>query len=330
MKILLGGVGIPPIWSAKAEFETLAAQDVHRRHQLVEDPVDADLILFTECHNLHDDWRLGTVARSPLARWFPEKVFVYDERDRPLCRFPGLYVSASRQALIGPYQAAWIYPPQRMISYDLTTLPGYETVDLLFSFVGSPTHPCREALFELRHPDAIVERAEGFLFAERAGNRFGAQRDRFVELLSRSAFVLCPRGHGTSSVRLLETMAAGRVPVIISDSWVPPEGPEWDQFAVRWSEHDARGLVSYLEELSAEAPAMGAKAGSAFQNWFGPGDYFHNLVERLEVLRSIRAELARPRTNLWALGHAYQAAYRARVESKARRLIDGAVRRGSS
>ena len=50
--------------------------------------------------------------------------------------------------------------------------------------------------------------------------------------------MLCPRGQGTSSIRLFEAMRMGIAPVIISDKWIGPKGPEWESFAVFVKEKD--------------------------------------------------------------------------------------------
>ena len=49
-----------------------------------------------------------------------------------------------------------------------------------------------------------------------------------------STFVLCPRGNGPSSIRVLEAMAAGAIPILIDDYTTPFEDKLCD-FAVRWS-----------------------------------------------------------------------------------------------
>jgi len=49
-----------------------------------------------------------------------------------------------------------------------------------------------------------------------------------------STFVLCPKGNGPSSIRVLEAMAAGAIPILIDDYTLPFEDTLCD-FAVRWS-----------------------------------------------------------------------------------------------
>jgi hypothetical protein len=57
----------------------------------------------------------------------------------------------------------------------------------------------------------------------------------FEELLRNSVFGLAPRGLGVHSFRFVETLAAGSIPIVISDDWVLPF-PEiicWDTVVVR-------------------------------------------------------------------------------------------------
>ena len=75
----------------------------------------------------------------------------------------------------------------------------------------------------------------------------GESRARYVGSIKDSAFVLCPRGGGTSTFRLFETMMLGRVPVILSDQWVPRVGPDWESFSLRVMERDVSKVPRLLE-----------------------------------------------------------------------------------
>jgi hypothetical protein len=258
-------------------FTMHASSDRIGGNQLTDSPEQADVILFTQCHMLPTDWRLTRITHHPLRRAFPDKVVVYNEFDRPWCAVPGVYVNMPRRHFVADHQRAWGYfvPPPAAPN---------DAPDLLFSFVASSTAACRRALFALNHPHAIVEEVHGFRFWDASSWRFEEQRARFKSTLARSRFVLCPRGHATSSVRLYETLAAGAVPVIIADDWAEPVGPDWKMFSIRWPEGRVDGLIEMLEARDREWPSMSERARRAYDDYFSPGVYFHQVAERCREL----------------------------------------------
>ena len=283
MRIFLASAGVNSEYSHIAEFRRLASVSRSRRHALVESPSQADAVLFVECHQLPDDWTLSAIRRSELARQFRGKAFVYDERDRPWCALPGLYTSMPRSAFRASWMASVPYfhvtDPSSLVASEPASPP-----DLLFSFVGSRTHPCRNEVFRLEHPRGDVRPVDGFLFHDPGSRDFRRRRRDFAQSLQRSAFVLCPRGHGTSSIRLYETLAAGRVPVVISDDWVPPRGPDWDDIAIRWPEADIARLPMWLERIEGEAAERGRLARTCYESWYAPDVMFDRLMDDLERL----------------------------------------------
>ena len=287
MKVHLASVGVPAEQSCIPAFRASAAADRIGVHEVCDDPAAADALVFTECH-LIDDWRLRPIFRSSLFRRYPEKAFVYNERDLPWCALPGVYVSMPRHTFDPVRQRSFAYyaveEPYRKLG--VARAPSADP-DLLFSLVASPTHRSRSVLFALRHPRAVVESVDAFAFFDPGSRDFDARRRHFAETLYRSKFVLCPRGRGSSSIRLYEALAAGRVPVILSDAWVPPAGPAWDRISVRWPERRVDGLIEHLEELEPRAAAMGLEARAAFEAWFAPDMTFHRIVDLLEECRAV-------------------------------------------
>jgi hypothetical protein len=296
-KVFFASAGIPTAYSAIPVWRRLAAADERGNHQVVDELGDADVVLFTECHLLGADWRLDTIRATAVAREFRDKVYVYDQRDRPWCAFPGVYVSMPARFLDRRYQAPWSYVPvvDPYLALHLDRPPEV-TPDLLVSFIGSRTHPVRADLFALRHPRGLFEAVDGFMFHDPGSRDFADRRRRFAETLYRSKFVLCPRGHGTSSIRLFETLAAGRVPVIISDEWVPPNGPSWESISVRWREDEsADRLLAHLEALEPRAAEMGASARDAFTEWFANPVLFDRVASELARLAARNASVGFPR-----------------------------------
>jgi hypothetical protein len=281
VKVKLVTAGQHP-WSGKVLelVESVARDDRFGEHTLVSDPSDADLILFVDLHQHPGDWRMRSLREHPLVREFPRKSFVYDERDVPRDSLPGIYVAMPRSAFDSRRQRAFAY--YRLLN-DTRSVRG-DPPDLLFSFRGRRAGSVRDGVLALSHPRAIIEDTSDLdFFDDTLGERADA-KSRYREVLGRSKFVLCPRGAGTSSVRLFETLAGGRVPVILSDEWVPPAGIDWTSCAVRIAERDTRAVPEQLEALEPEWPALSAAAGRVYDEWFAPDVWFHRAVEHCREL----------------------------------------------
>jgi hypothetical protein len=292
------------VWLAAATpaFAPPIASNAARRHAVAPSPEEADCILFTDCHLFPHDPALRAIREHPLLRAHPEKTLVYDERDMPSLAWPGIYVSMPQRRLRPEYQEAWAYyaSPEAVHGGD-------GEPDLLFSFVGSPSHPVRRPLVALRHDRGVTRDVRGFTFYDVSSARYDERRTEFAELLRRSKFVLCPRGRGTSSIRLYETLAAGRVPVIISDDWVPPVGPAWDSFALRVAEADVESIPALLEAREDEHAERAAAAAAAYADWFAPGVAFDRLIDKCAELLDRGAPHRFPargvRDRQWAAAH---------------------------
>ena len=81
MHIYLAHIG-GPLDAPVDRLEHLASLDRYGSHAVVKHPDDADVILYSQCHMLHRDWRLSTVAAhaEPL---FNSRTGVGVRRARP-------------------------------------------------------------------------------------------------------------------------------------------------------------------------------------------------------------------------------------------------------
>ena len=277
-----------------------AARDRFDVHEVSGSPSDADLVLFVETlsPSTYRNHYFQHVRKHPVYRQFRAKSYLFASADKVVPFLPGVYASIERRW----YSQAWTRSGHYLgvkeepgWSYDPDPVP-----TRLFSFVGSAcAHRIRARVMELRHPDAFLVDTD----AEQ-GLRHGARpqvaepgfRERYLRSIVDSAFVLCPRGGGTSTFRLFETMMLGRVPVILSDQWVPPDGPDWDVFSLRVRESDVRRIPTLLEAKAADASSMGRAARAAWVDWFSEPASFHRTVEwclDLARLESARAGLRR-------------------------------------
>ena len=271
--------------TARDQFLGLANEDVIGGHTLTTDPESADAIVFTDAHLLPHDVGLRAFRDHPLARRHWEKCFVYDERDRPWLALPGVHVSMPAAHVDRAWQRAWTY--YKAPTAARPTGPDAPP-ELLFSFVGSLSHPVRHQLVRIEHPRGLIEAVDDFTFYDPSSPNYESRRTHYVESLRRSKFVICPRGKGTSSIRMLETLAAGRVPVVISDDWVAPTGPNWSAFSLRLAQRELSSLPQLVEASEERWSFMAAAAATAYDEWFSQKVAFHRLGDLLaDILVSL-------------------------------------------
>ena len=300
-----------------------AAQDRCGVHALTDDPAAADLILFV------DSWDTSVFfeaqRRHPLVRRYREKCFRISESPLAFPFLPGVYVDARKQ---------WHRPDRIRTGFYLSKFqnphvgPGEASErPYLFSFRGSvDTHPVRERILQLRHPRGRVQDTSSRAYRIRwEGTEEERQQFRasYGDELRRSQFVLCPRGLSVSSVRLFETMQTGRAPVIVSDDWVPPQGPDWQAFSLRVPEGDVARIPRLLEARAPQAEAMGRRARAAWEDWFAPEVSFHRLVEWCLAIQRCRQQperLLRFTAYPWLLTSPYLKHY---LGQRWRQLKDG-------
>ena len=273
----LATTGDPGIDLPIPEWEVLAGHS-QVGHRLVDAPAVADVILLTQAHMCANPLTLAPLRETEAWRRYPEKTFVVDTSDRPWCAFLACTPACRRgvSSCPGNVLGGTRGSPRIAFSHSRD-----ETPDLLFSFIGGRHHPRREAVLALRSDRAVVDDSTGFNPYLPPSASSDDRRAFYVATVSRSKFVLCPRGRGTGSYRLQEVMAAGRVPVIISDDWVAPEGPDWAAATVRWSEARVAELPGHLEEIEDRYPAMSAAAAGLYDEWFAESVSFDRIIEQL-------------------------------------------------
>jgi len=267
-----------------------AELDIHGPHSLTDDPVEADLILFAE---------MGTcgafaemVRAHPLYRHYPEKCFVFDSGDGLSPTVPGVYASLSKgQHRLG-YTRTGFY--LYLVENAFITHRRYTGNEkYLASFVGSRnTHPVRERLFEFERRDIYVKDTSSYSqqmmyhggTAERAD--FWAE---YADSIADAKFSLCPRGRGSGSIRLFESMKTGRACVIIADDWQPNKFINWSEFSITVPENEAHRIPEILEQNEHRAAAMGIRARQAWEERFSEQARFRYVVDLcLDLQKNIR------------------------------------------
>jgi hypothetical protein len=217
--------------------------------------------------------------------------FVWEWGDAPTGRNSGFYCSL-HQRLFDPAR-------HRTVPYPLTFNREVDFADFGlarfdFGFVGGITAGVRKRIV-----DQFGSRASAFnalikvqttnwfnIFEQQNSSAMGT----YAESLASTRFVLCPRGAGNGSARLFETMKAGRVPVILSDSYVLPEGIDWSSCSIRIRERDVSKIPDVITSHMDGWEAIARNARREWENNFSSESLFPYLVNALRSMsRSLPA-----------------------------------------
>lgn len=250
-------------------------------HSLCTDPSEADAILFVE-NTQFDDLLFKALLNHPLVEQHADKVFMYNEVDRPWDTLPGLYCCMTSNNI----------NPNRHRAFAYLHSPNPYMGDVheqkfekrwLYSFVGSMSHACRRPIMRLRNDQGYVKDTSDFNVWNTDPSELEVKGKSYANILGESQFVLCPRGIGSSSFRLFETMQAGRVPVIISDNWSPPSLTDWS-FAIKIEERRVSSIPGYLKTLENESEERGLAARKAWEHNYAPDTLFNTVGDLLDSL----------------------------------------------
>ena len=142
------------------------------------------------------------------------------------------------------------------------------------------------------HYDRIVYEHQIAGHARKEGLVDAAASDEFATALGSSIFALCPSGSGPNTIRLWEAIAAGVIPVILSETYAPPGDPALWAEAALWAPETPEAVAALpdrLEALAADARALARKRAALRQLHFlyGPEDFVHD-VRQLFVNVALR------------------------------------------
>ena len=286
MKVFISSCGTGESFYGR-ELKRMAGLCTSLQSAFVDRPEDADLILVVD---MDETDVFANLRRNHVWRRFPEKSFGIYEGDNPPRFLHGLYSSVPRSWMrTGRFQSC-AYPMHQICFPN--EVPAVSTVsatpkDLLLFFAGRLSHPVRKRLMKLRFPESNVVMQDTSTYNHFQADETNQQatKTRYWQLVQRSKFGLCPRGAGTSSVRLFELMEAGITPVIIADDWVPPLGPKWEEFALFVPETQISSLYEIIRQHENEWIERGRKARRAYETWFAPQVYWRFLIQSIQVIQ---------------------------------------------
>tara|TARA_Y100001973_G_C5155126_1_gene310284 strand:- start:657 stop:1322 length:666 start_codon:yes stop_codon:yes gene_type:complete len=143
--------------------------------------------------------------------------------------------------------------------------------DILYSFVGSYGNKhlsdIRDKIFKDKgHSNAIIIERIGWQFdldvyqdqvlnnpISSVQQYINNEKAKFYEeTLTRSRFSLCPSGTGPTSIRFLESLGSGAIPIILADTMMLPTIKEinWDDCTIKIPEKNYNNLRDILSRIT--------------------------------------------------------------------------------
>lgn len=224
---------------------------------------------------------------DPQTRYLPcaPNLFTWDTSDLPDGLRPGFYCSLPGSLYRSSLHRSFCY---NLKWNEMVRAFPLSDADRLGSFVGGISSGIRGRMLRLsddytRH-NIEIRNSTGPWAAmfDRSGLDVKAG---FAESLRRAKFILCPRGNGVGSIRLFETMEAQRVPVIISDNYVLPEGIDWSKCSLRVKEKDIARIPEILRQNEARFDALAQAARQEWELHFDPRRLLDSMHAHLTSLR---------------------------------------------
>jgi hypothetical protein len=261
----------------------IAKSEKAKIFEIVSDKKDADIIVLLESCTFKSQKDLN-YFKDILDGWNQQqKIFVINYEDHPPGVIPGIYSSLESFNYDSEIHVSWPHMKfhnEYVSNYDeMNAQP-----DFLFSFSGSCSHPLRRVIFR-----EFVNSTEDIHVEEinKWYNHSELEKTSYAENILNSFFVLCPRGLASYSHRIIETLAMGRVPVIIADDWVPFSVDEEDYY-IRISERDAHRVDCILRNEINRYKHLRHNAQKVYSKYFCEEDRyltaFNKIVELAEKL----------------------------------------------
>jgi len=217
----------------------------------VDDIKEADFILAPSTSG-HTGMSYSRMTNHPLFAQYEDKFAIYVNDDNPEFLYDG------KKCI------KWVSQPSRNKEenkkHNITTIPlimsdhyhiDEKTVSRLrenekvydFCFIGSVGCYNRDILKNIKHSKYYFEDTSNFTIYKDMDSKEKINHIiTFLDKISKSKFVFCPRGGGSSSFRLYEAMMVGSVPIVTGMNDYPFEDiVNWDDFAIRTT-LDSKGL----------------------------------------------------------------------------------------
>jgi len=152
----------------------------------------------------------------------------------------------------------------------------------LASFVGSRTHPIRNELEKFKGN-------EGWYISFEPHNI-----QDYCRVISESIYTFCPRGYGSNSFRICESLQYDSIPVYISDEFIFPFGLDFNEYGVVIHSTNMDGLPLIVNRM------VGAfnteKAKEIYKEYYTYEGCFNKIIKSLETEFNNRQQVGKDAT----------------------------------
>ncbi|MDX2194776.1 MAG: exostosin family protein [Cytophagales bacterium] len=236
---------------------------------LVKDENEADIFLFNTHFTSRDEYYLITTHHF-YKKYF-HKCMLWCDKDVPYPILPGIYTAMPRVPMHHLFfrTVPYLSDTNPVISANNEILPKY-----MACFQGSMSANVRKNIMKQKYSDSILRISTtpywgDFIFGKGFADTGSDYLSQYAANMLNAKFILCPKGNGTASYRFFETLQAGRVPVLISDSYVLPAIDEnWDDIIITIAENNIRNLEKILLTYENEWQERGKKGKFIYEKYF--------------------------------------------------------------
>ncbi len=277
----------PELNYKERNMRELASLSQNQIHGFTENPQEADIILILDINFTY-------YHQHGLLHQYLDKCYAIEDADKPYCVIPGLYASAPASFLHKHRFRGCCYLFERLqCNTFLDSSDDSSEKKYLFSFVGGSTSNVRKRLFKMKfqRSDILIRYSSGYNHWDKKHPHREVMQKSYVDTIRCSKFVLCPRGVGLGSIRIFEVMELGVAPIIISDKWLLPRGPNWDEFALFMKESELKYILEIAERHALEDEARGRLARKAWEEYFSDPVIFNQCIEDIEDLKRNRVPI---------------------------------------
>ena len=153
-----------------------------------------------------------------------------------------------------------------------------QKTSIFASFVGSITHSTRANMM------ISLQNKTGYKLVTRRWTDLVPQSDQdtFMDITSKSAFCLCPRGYGATSFRLYESMQLDSIPIYVYDTpWLPwNDEIDWSKLSILVESKDIPNIKNMTDEI--DFKSMIKYKNEIFSNYFTYNGVYIKIIEKLK------------------------------------------------